>query len=184
MILRKLEKATDLQTGDILHAQNLFSPVSTGIAIGTSPWRYFTGRSVPTHTAMVVRQGGKIQVYESDYGEGVHSDEFHRWLKGKQGFGKRVWYTPIDATGYRYDLGQVARAMEGLDYERVIEMFGIPFDLNDNDEKKVFCTEFVYRCYLHVDEAKWKSDKIDGPDNISPASFAFNVLNDWPKREI
>jgi len=181
--LHKIGDVNELQTGDILHSQN-FGIVSLGIAAGTAFGRLLSLRSVPTHTAMVVREGGRIQVYESNFGEGVHSDEFSNWFKKRQGFGKRVWYTPIDATGYRHDLGQVARAMEGLDYERVIEMFGIPFNLNDKDEKRVFCTEFVYRCYLHATKGEWVSPHVKNPDNVNPYLFAAKVLNDWPKREI
>ena len=175
-MLKKLE-IEKLQTGDILHVQR-FNPTGIGIALGTSPLKFLSFRFVPTHTAIVVKQNGGVYVFESDYANGVHAEPIESWIKKN----KRVRYTPVDATGYRFFIGNAARAMEGLDYEIVMEMLGIPFGLNDRDKSRVFCTEYVYRVYLMATEGDWASSKIKNPDNISPASFAFKVLKDWPMR--
>lgn len=131
-----------LETGMLVFERG-FRPASVLIHVGAwlrSAARLF--RWVPNHVGIVVRLGDVPHVFHATHERGCHFVTWAGFVATRPE--KSVRVVPLEAWGVRGDILKFAQELEGIPYERLLGMAGIPFDRNPNEGTgRLFCSELV-----------------------------------------
>lgn len=126
--------------------------VSKLIRLFTNPVRTMKGEFVPSHVATLLHLDNRYKrsgtyVVEAHYGKGVDVVPYRTWLKHNEG--KKIQaavFQPengIEKMKLVAQLNDSAEQHEGKEYEDIISMWRIAFNMGRSGKEKLFCSELA-----------------------------------------